>query len=74
MNNNELTFLQKIEEKVNEQRKEREKIKTNLIDSIYEIVDEVMDNHEASQYISKLENKFRISLMDYKFFMMNTSC
>lgn len=56
MNNNELTFLQKIEEKVNEQRKEREKIKTNLIDSIYEIVDEVMDNHEASQYISKLEN------------------
>ena len=29
MNNGELTFLQKVEEKVNEQRKEREKLKIN---------------------------------------------
>lgn len=56
MENNELTFLQKVEEKVSEYRKEREKIKTNLIDSIYEIVDEINNNHEANQYLSQLEN------------------
>ncbi len=56
MENNELTFLQKVEEKINEHRKERDKIKTNIIDSIYEIVDEINNNHEANQYLSQLEN------------------
>ena len=56
MENNELTFLQKVEEKINEHRKERNKIKTNIIDSIYEIVDEINNNHEANQYLSQLEN------------------
>lgn len=56
MNNGELTFLQKVEEKVNEQRKEREKLKINMVNSIYEIADEIMNNQEASQYLMKLEN------------------
>lgn len=56
MENNELTFLQKVEEKINEHRKERDKIKTNIIDSIYKIVDEINNNHEANQYLSQLEN------------------
>lgn len=56
MNNGELTFLQKVEEKVSEQRKERDKIKTTIINSIYEIADEIMNNQEASQYLMKLEN------------------
>ena len=56
MNNNGLTFLQKVEEKVSEQRKEKNKIKTNIIDSIYKIVDEISNNCEANQYLSKLEN------------------
>ena len=56
MENNELTFLQKVEEKVSEQRKEKNKIKTNIIDSIYKIVDEISNNYEANQYLSKLEN------------------
>ena len=56
MNNGELTFLQKVEEKVNEQKKERDKIKTTIINSIYEIADEIMNNQEASQYLMKLEN------------------
>lgn len=56
MDNNGLTFLQKVEEKVSEQRKEKNKIKTNIIDSIYKIVDEISNNYEANQYLSKLEN------------------
>lgn len=56
MNNGELTFLQKVEKKVNEQRKEREKLKINMVNSIYEIADEIMNNQEASQYLMKLEN------------------
>lgn len=56
MNNGELTFLQKVEEKVNEQRKEKEKLKINMVNSIYEIADEIMNNQEASQYLSQLEN------------------
>lgn len=56
MDNNRLTFLQKVEEKVSEQRKEKNKIKTNIIDSIYKIVDEISNNYEANQYLSKLEN------------------
>ena len=44
MNNGESTFLQKVEEKVNEQRKEREKLKINMVNSIYEIADEIMNN------------------------------
>lgn len=56
MNNNGLTFLQKVEEKLGEQRKEKNKIKTNIIDSIYKIVDEISNNYEANQYLSKLEN------------------
>lgn len=56
MNNNGLTFLQKVEEKVSEKRKEKNKIKTNIIDSIYKIVDEISNNCEANQYLSKLEN------------------
>ena len=45
-----------LEEKVSEQRKEKNKIKTNIIDSIYKIVDEISNNYEANQYLSKLEN------------------
>jgi len=45
-----------LEEKVSEHRKERDKIKTNIINSIYEIVDEISNNYEANQYLSKLEN------------------
>ena len=45
-----------LEEKVSEQRKEKNKIKTNIIDSIYKIVDETSNNYEANQYLSKLEN------------------
>ena len=56
MDNNGLTFLQKVEEKVSEQRKEKNKIKTNIIDSIYKIVDEISNNYETNQYLSKLEN------------------
>lgn len=56
MDNNGLTFLQKVEEKVSKQRKEKNKIKTNIIDSIYKIVDEISNNYEANQYLSKLEN------------------
>lgn len=56
MNNGELTFLQKVEKKVNEQRKEREKLKINMANSIYEIADEIMNNQETSQYLMKLEN------------------
>lgn len=56
MNNGESTFLQKVEEKVNEQRKERKKLKINMVNSIYEIADEIMNNQEASQYLSQLEN------------------
>lgn len=56
MDNNGLTFLQKVEEKVSEQRKEKNKIKTNIIDSIYKIVDEISNNYEANQYLSKLKN------------------
>ena len=36
--------------------KKKNKIKTNIIDSIYKIVDEISNNYEANQYLSKLEN------------------